>query len=218
MARLKWLAAALLAELVIFTTPASAAGPANAGSITAGPLKVPGVAASVGPLLHIVQTVNNCGPASVAEVLHFWGIDKSQGELSAILRHGNPIGMSTDDLADYLPTIGMAEYIGNHGTQGVIKELLANGFPVIVSQFVSSRDLHTHFRAIDSYDDEGQYFVSSDPLLEARHRISYKEFDQIWVPYDQTFVVIFPPDKRQALETTLARAAFDGPSWMTPLA
>src|SRR5689334_21597461 len=42
----------------------------------------PPAAASVGPMQHIVQTLNNCGPASVAEVLNHWGVQKTQADLT----------------------------------------------------------------------------------------------------------------------------------------
>jgi predicted double-glycine peptidase len=162
-----------------------------------------------------VQTLNNCGPASLAEVLNYWGITKTQGELT-FLRRGNPFGMSTDDVAGYVPTIGMREFIANQGRQDVIKALVANGFPVIVAQWVSPSDQHDHFRPIEAYDDAGQYFLADDPLLGDGFRISYAQFDNIWGRYDRNFMVVFPPSKRQLLEDTLALVNFHGPSWMSP--
>ncbi len=197
------------------TSPA--AGAAIYHVLSPGPMvQTAGARASIGPLIHITQTLNNCGPASVAEVLHYWGIDRSQDELNRILRHGNPYGMSTDDVASYVPTIGMQEYIGNHGSQAVLKTLIANGFPVIVSQFVSLGDRETHFRPLEAYDDMGQRFIASDPLLGDSYSLSYQAFDQLWTPYDHTFLVIFPPAKRAMLQAVIASSGFGGPSWITP--
>jgi len=173
-------------------------------------------AASV-PLHHIVQTVNNCGPASVAEVLDYWGIHKTQFELKPVLRRGEAL-MNTDDVADYVDSLGMREFIANEGSQAVIKALIANGFPVIVAQLVSSTSRYDHFRPIEAYSDEGQYFVSSDPLLGDGYRISYQQFDALWGRYDRNFMVIYPPSRQQQLDATLMSMHFNGPSWMTPFA
>lgn len=160
-------------------------------------------AAQLGPLSHITQTMNNCGPASISEVLRYWGIQKSQGELSAILRHGNRHGMASDGVPAYAASIGMKAHIAYNGSEGQVKALISNGFPVIVEQFVSMGDHFTHYRAIDGYNDGGQYFNSTDTFLGANHHISYKEFDQIWVPVHRKFMVLYPPDKQALVEAVL---------------
>lgn len=169
----------------------------------------------MGPLEHIVQTLNNCGPASVAEVLNHWGIDKTQGEL-AFLRHGDPIGMNSDYVASYVPTVGMREFVANQGSQYLIKAFVANGFPVIVSQYVNPADPVDHFRPIEAYDDAGQYFVADDPLMGDGYRLPYSQFDQIWGRYDRFLLVIFPPEKQAQINALLKLVNFTGPSWMTP--
>jgi hypothetical protein len=60
------------------TPPAHAQGtPARAGaSSTVAPSHASG---ALGPLLNIAQTWNNCGPASLAEVLAYWGVSRTQG-------------------------------------------------------------------------------------------------------------------------------------------
>jgi uncharacterized protein len=176
-----------------------------------------GTAGSIGPLLHINQSLNNCGPASVAEVLDYWGIEKSQTELNTILRHGNVI-MSTDDVADYVASLGLREFIGNDGSDDVIKDLIANGLPVIVAQYVSPTNLFPHFRPIEAFDDSRQQFSASDPLLGAGYSLTYAEFDRLWNESQRTFLVIYPPSKQSDLEQALAAASFDGASWMTPFA
>lgn len=162
-----------------------------------------GTSASLGPLVHIVQTLNNCGPASISEVLHYWGINKSQDELNTILRHGNPWGMSPEGVPGYAQSIGLSALIGRNGNEGLLKALVANGFPVIVEQFVNMGDHYTHYRPIEAYDDGGRYFVASDPLMGDHYRIDYQQFDQIWTATHRLFMVIYPPDKQQALEDVL---------------
>ena len=196
-----------------------ASGLALLGSVAWAPATAGAAgAASVGPLLHITQTLNNCGPASVAEVLHYWGIEKSQAALNVILRHGNPVGMSTDDVADYVASLGLREFIGGNGSREDVKALVANGFPVIVAQYISGAVRLPHFRPIEAYDDAGQYFVSSDPMLGDRYRISYRDFDQLWKSSNGVFLVIYPPDTQQRLLDALSLSQFTGPSWMTPAA
>jgi len=74
--------------------------------------------ASLGPLEFISQTLNNCGPASVAEVLSYWGIQRSQGQVQAILRaDGNPRGMVPYGVPAYMHSMGMDVVMGVGGTR-----------------------------------------------------------------------------------------------------
>src|SRR5690348_9940646 len=108
------LTAAVLSGLLLL----SAALPAYAALDASDPAQPPASAtppakAALGPLEFISQTMNNCGPASVAEVLDFWGIHKSQGEVQAVLRaDGNPNGMSPFGLPSYVRGLGMAALMG----------------------------------------------------------------------------------------------------------
>ncbi|MBV8296533.1 MAG: C39 family peptidase [Acidimicrobiia bacterium] len=158
----------------------------------------------VGPLENIVQTVNNCGPASVAEVLHFWGIDRTQNELQSILRPDDPYGMTTVNLPGYVQSLGMKVMIGTSGSQPLMKALLANGFPLIANQMVSVTDGTFHYRAIDGYDDSKSAFISSDPLLGPDYPIPYDQFDTVWLATGRTFIVIYPPAQDALLQSVLA--------------
>lgn len=168
------------------------------------------VRASLGPLEFISQTLNNCGPASVAEVLNYWGIYRTQGQVQAILRaDGNPGGMVPYGVPSYMHSLGMDVVIGVGGTDEEIKALVAAGFPVIVNQWVSPENHYGHFRPIEAYDDVRGGFVSSDPYLGPNHFISYADFDEIWTTNSRRFIVIYPPSRQAAVQATLAASGWD---------
>jgi uncharacterized protein len=166
--------------------------------------------ASLGPLEFISQTLNNCGPASVAEVLDYWGIDRTQGQVQTILRaDGNPGGMVPYGVPGYMHSLGMGVVIGVGGTDEEIKALVSGGFPVIVNQWVSTSDHVGHFRPIEGYDDVRGGFIASDPYLGPNHFISYADFDQIWTTNSRRFIVIYPPSRQTAVERILAASGWD---------
>jgi predicted double-glycine peptidase len=168
------------------------------------------VRASLGPLEFISQTLNNCGPASVAEVLNYWGNYRTQGQVQAILRaDGNPGGMVPYGVPSYMHSLGMDVVIGVGGTDEEIKALVAAGFPVIVNQWVSPENHYGHFRPIEAYDDARGGFVSSDPYLGPDHFISYADFDEIWNTNSRRFIVIYPPSRQAAVQATLAASGWD---------
>jgi len=190
--------------------PAQAGFAADASVAGTDATVQPPPAASLGPLIYIRQTLNNCGPSSVAEVLDYWGIHKSQGEVQSVLRaDGNRGGMSPFGIPGYARGLGMSALIGAGGNDTVIKTLVANGFPVIVSQWVSLTDHYGHYRPIEAYDDQKGVFISSDPYLGPNHAIGYSEFDQIWATANQRFYVIYPPARQAQLTALLASTGWD---------
>ncbi len=153
---------------------ASAADRTSAGSAVRA-------AASLGPLINIPQTWNNCGPAAIAEVLAYWGISRTQSQVQAVLRVDGPsAGMTPYGVPTYARSVGLRALSGVGGTETLVKRLIAAGFPVIVHQVVSLSDLVGHWRPIEAYDDRQGIFTSSDPYLGPNHLIGYADFAQMW--------------------------------------
>jgi predicted double-glycine peptidase len=163
--------------------------------------------AGLGPLVNIPQTWNNCGPASVAEVLAYWGVMRAQWQVQSVIRaDGNPRGTSPYGVPAYMRTLGLRALLGIAGNEGLVKLLVANGFPVIVSQYVSLADHVGHYRPIQAYDNATRTFTSSDPYLGQGHVIGYAEFDAIWKSTNRRFIVLYPTAKTSLLRRVLAAA------------
>jgi len=169
-----------------------------------------GPAASVGDLAHIWQTYNNCGPASVAEVLSYWGVYRTQYQAQLVLRaDNNPRGMWPYGVPGYARSVGVRALVGVAGTPRLIKALVSNGFPVIVNQAYSVTDSSRHYRPIQSYDDRQGVFVSSDPFGGAGYTITYADFNKIWAAANNRFIVLYPPSKALLLNAALASAGWN---------
>ena len=166
--------------------------------------------ASLGPLETIVQTLNNCGPSSVASLLAYWHVYRSEAQVASVLRADNAYwGMSPVDLPVYARSLGLRALVGYGGSERLVKLLIANGFPVIASQYVSSSDAIRHYRPIESYNDATGTFVSADPYLGAGHVIFYSEFNAIWAESDYRFQVIYPPSLQTRLNAVLQAAGWN---------
>jgi uncharacterized protein len=160
----------------------------------------------IGPLLFISQTLNNCGPASVAEVLDFYGLHKTQAQVAQVLRPSLPVyGMSLYGVPFYAESVGMQSIEAVGGTDVLLKALISNGIPVIVSDLVSKTENIRHFRPIDGYDDGGRYFIGSDPYLGPNHKISYADFDDLWKISNNRWVILYPPDKQPLVDSVLTQ-------------
>jgi uncharacterized protein len=180
---------------------------AGAGASTVTPSRASG---ALGPLIYIAQTWNNCGPASLAEVLAYWGISRTQGQIQAVLRVDGPTrGMTPYGVPGYARSLGMRALVGVGGTEALVKALISNGFPVIVSQQVSITYRIGHYRPIEAYDDRQGIFVASDPYLGAPYRITYADFARIWARSDRGFMVLYPPARQAVVSAVLAAVGWD---------
>jgi uncharacterized protein len=184
--------------------PVHAASTARTAHVAVAPARAMG---SLGPLINIPQTWNNCGPASIAEVLAYWGINRSQAEVQAVLRvNGIGRGMSPYGVPGYAKSVGVKALIGVGGSEALIKDLISNGFPVIVSQLVSLADPIGHYRPIEAYNDAQGTFISSDPYLGPGHQITYTDFATMWTHTDNEFIVLYPAARQARLTAVLAVA------------
>ena len=180
---------------------------AGAGASTVAPSRASG---ALGPLMNIAQTWNNCGPASLAEVLAYWGISRTQGQIQAILRVDGPArGMTPYGVPGYARSLGVRALVGVGGTAALVKALISNGFPVIVSQQVSITYRIGHYRPIEAYGNRQGVFVASDPYLGAPYRISYADFARIWARSNRGFMVLYPPARQATVSAVLATAGWD---------
>jgi hypothetical protein len=187
--------------------PAALAARTSQQAVHLAPARASG---QLGPLVNIPQTWNNCGPASVAEVLAYWGISRTQADVQSVLRaDGNPRGMSPYGVPAYARSLGLRAMLGIAGSERLVKLLLTNGFPIIVSQYVSPADHVGHYRPIQAYEDRAGIFLSSDPYLGQNHQIDYGAFDAIWKSTNRRFLLLYPPGKQPLLDRVLAVAGWD---------
>jgi hypothetical protein len=167
-------------------------------------------AASLGPLINIPQTYNNCGPAAIAEVLAYWGISRTQAQVQAVLRVDGPvIGMTPYGVPSYARGVGLRALMGVGGTDTLLKILIANRFPVIVHDVVSVSDGTGHWRPVEAYDDAQGIFVTSDPLLGPGYELSYSIFDSLWAQRGSAFIVLYPASRQAALNAVVSTAGWN---------
>lgn len=212
MLRLRFILVMSLVAFLLVALPV-AAGPATEGPAPApaaessGPRKAP-TSYHMGQLKHSVQTLNNCGPASVVSVMSFYDIDVSQEEARRVLRpYAESRGMSQHVIPPYVAKFGLQAKVRLNGNDDLIKALVANDIPVIVLQYISETWRTGHFRVVQGYDDHAGVYYVNDSLLGPNLAISYKSFAARWDYNWSYYVPIFRPDQAPLV------AAILGPDW-----
>ena len=175
----------------------------------AGPaveIALPGPRAEVGRMSYVAQTWNNCGPASVVMVLSHLGVDASQ-EVARLALRGPDIsrGMPAQNVAPWVgEQYGLKAIVRTNGSRDTVRTLVANGFPVIVTQWLQDAPSRiAHYRVVRGYDDASARFVVNDPIRGAAVSLDYRWFDANWQVFLYRYVVIYRPEDERTIRAII---------------
>jgi ABC-type bacteriocin/lantibiotic exporter with double-glycine peptidase domain len=138
------------------------------------------------------QTLNNCGPTSIAIVLGHYDHWITQWTVNEQV----PPGPSPCGMADYVTQYGLkARPFRSPPSVEPIRVLLANGIPVIANQLLEPDSDLGHYRVVKGYDDASREFITDDPLQEKGpdFRLGYDVFASLSNP--GAFIPVYPPDR-----------------------
>jgi hypothetical protein len=194
-----------LAVLVaVFAAPPGAARADDSGA--ALPAK-----ADVGPMRHLWQSLNNCGPASVVMALSTFGIEADQEVARLALRGPDwRRGMGPGPVDPWASSLyGLRSVSRLNGTRDLVKRLVANGFAPMVTQWMQDPSISriAHWRTVRGYDDDRGVFRVNDPMLGADVPLAYDWFDASWQPFSFRWMVLYRPEDAGRLRQLV------GPDW-----
>jgi hypothetical protein len=163
---------------------------------------------------HEYQQFNNCGPATLAMGLSYWGWQGDQRDTRSYLR---PNFARVDDknvnpweMVEFIHTQtnlkGLARVGGN---LDLIKRLIAAGFPVLVEAGIQPhpRDWMGHYLLLSGYDDERGRFTTQDSLVGPNLPLGYDELSAEWRSFNHTYIVAYPPERETDLLAILGTDA-----------
>ncbi|MCS6965113.1 C39 family peptidase [Thermoflexus sp.] len=174
---------------------------------------------------HAFQTWNNCGPATLAMGLSFYGWRGTQREAAAVLKP-NPEdkNVSPEEMAAFARSLGLGARVRVNGDLELLKRLLRAGFPVLIETGFEpdpKQGWMGHYRLLIGYSERAGQFIVMDSYMGPNQGVPYPELDRYWRHFNRTYLVIYPPeaegrlreligpvwdDDRRMWEETLARA------------
>ncbi len=167
-------------------------------------------------LRHEWQTWNNCGPATLATYLSFYGSELDQAAIGAVLRlSADDKNVSPEELAAYAAGQGYSAQVLVNGDDALLRNLLAAGIPVLVETWHEDapNDGLGHYRLLVGYDDAAQHWIAYDSydragLIEGDGyqgiRLPFDRFAPWWQVFNRTFLLVYPPDRAATVDALLA--------------
>ena len=165
----------------------------------------------------IAQGFNNCGPANLTINLNFYGNPTTQAEAAAFLKpNREDRNVSPWQMVDYVnERTDMRAFIASGGDMEMLRRLLAAGFPVVIEKGyeLPGEGWLGHYLTLFGYDDAAQEMVSLDtnlgPWDGSGRYDAYEEIEKYWQQFNDTFFVVYPPEKEQQVYDILGAEMVD---------
>lgn len=206
---------------------------------TAEPTAVPPTATPAPPALpanqltglaHYWQTWNNCGPATLAMNLSYFGVQHGQDTVAATLRpYRDDKNVNPWEMAEYARRQGLRSIARVNGDAGRLRALVDAGVPVLIETWYEPKpnDGMGHYRLIVGYDDSTAEWVAYDSYDShgikkdqpyAGIRLPYDGLDRLWAVFNRAYVVTYDEPRAAAVEAIIGRDLDDTAMWQRSLA
>jgi tetratricopeptide (TPR) repeat protein len=153
------------------------------------------------------QDINNCGPATLAMYLSFYGWKGSQKDIADVVK---PIqrdkNVRWDELVYYVKThAGWLDALFRvGGDEELLKRFVANGFPIVIETgYEVVEGWVGHYLLITGYDDAQKIFVVQDATGGADRKMKYAEIIEGWQQFNYLYVLVYPPAKQNVIMALL---------------
>lgn len=161
----------------------------------------------LGPMKHVWQSLNNCGPAAVVMALSTLGVDIDQETARFPLRGADVRrGMGPGGVDPWVASeFGLRSMSRMNGTNDLMKRLITNGFAPMVTQWMQDPSISriAHWRTVRGYDDAKGVFYVNDSMLGAAVPLGYDWFGASWQPFSYRYMVIYAPKDEARLKAVI---------------
>jgi tetratricopeptide (TPR) repeat protein len=179
---------------------------------------------------HAWQTWNNCGPATLAMQLSYFGSTLSQTDIAAVLRPNyDDKNADPEELADFAISQGLGAIVGVQGDRDTVRLLLSNGFPILIATWHEPEpdDGMGHYRLLTGYNDAEAYYIvhdsydtvglrGADPYLGLA--LPYDELEAMWTVFNRVYVVVYRPEQESLVRSILGPEVGTPAMWESALA
>lgn len=179
---------------------------------------------------HEWQTWNNCGPATLAMALSYFGSTLNQANVADVLRpNREDKNVSPHELVDYARSQGYRAVMGVNGTPDLLRLFLSNGLPVIIETWhIPEPDNGMgHYRLLTGYDESTQRWIGHDSYDRANPvnpngpyqgiYLPYTETGELWDVFNRVFVVVYTEAEASIVESILGERMDERTMWQQAL-
>ena len=160
------------------------------------------------------QDMNNCGPATLALYLRFFGWEGDQYDISSVIKPTrDDRNVNVEELIYYVRTktgwLNTEFRVG--GDLDTLKRLIAAGIPVMIEEtFTTDRQYWPeddqwsgHYLLITGYDDAAQEFTVHDSEVGPNQKMAYSVLDENWESFNRVYIMVYLPETEEDIKRAL---------------
>ncbi|MCX7853012.1 MAG: C39 family peptidase [Caldilineales bacterium] len=179
---------------------------------------------------HAWQTWNNCGPATLAMHLSYFGSALTQEDVRRALRHHpDDKNVNPEELAAFAVAQGLQARVRVNGSHERLQAFVAAGLPVLIETWLEPEpnDGMGHYRLLVGYDEARQEWIVYDSYVatgirrDAAYegiRLSYADVARDWRVFNRTYLVLYTPAQAETVLALLGEDADETRMWERSLA
>jgi tetratricopeptide (TPR) repeat protein len=163
----------------------------------------------------VYQDINRCSAAAFTMQLSYYSEERV--DYKAVIARMNPHPQDVSVRVEEMITIAQEQFglkgiVRRGGTIELLKQLVANNFPVLVENSYydgdnPNRDWMSHNRVVMGYDDATQELLVFDSLLGngdgMGRAMAYADFDERWLAFNRDYVVLYREENEATLQAIL---------------
>ena len=156
------------------------------------------------------QTFNNCGPATAAMLLSYFGRNENQSRVASAMRpNKDDKNVSPGEIADYAASLGFQARVVVGADLAMLRALVSNGLPVMVeSWFIPTpNDEMGHYMLLKGYEDD--VLIFDDSFHGENQREDANVFDGMWKVFNRTAIVVWKAEQAGLARRLLGPRADD---------
>lgn len=169
------------------------------------------------------QAWNNCGPATLALALRYWGWQGDQYKVAAVVKpNDQDKNVNIEELAGYAQqNAGLSTVVRVAGETEDLKRFIAAGYPVVVEMSFQLTESFwpgddrwsSHFTLLTGYDDELGTFTAQDAYSGPDTAISFEKLNADWQSFNYIYLVVFPGESQGRINALLGEDLSETANW-----
>ena len=160
------------------------------------------------------QDWNNCGPATLALYLRFFGWDGDQFDISNVIKPTrDDRNVNVEELVYYVrnKTGWLNAEFRVGGDVDTLKRLISAGIPVMIEEtFTTDRQYWPeddqwsgHYLLITGYDDSSEQFTVHDSEAGPNQNMSYSVLDENWQSFNRVYIMVYLSEQEEDIKRAL---------------
>lgn len=134
-----------------------------------------------------------CGPASLKIVLDYYGIKKTEKELSKTTGCDKDLGVDNKGIKKAAEALGFKVKIKNNSSYSDIQKWLDKGVPVIVDWFTRGRKDYPDSETADGHSSvvaglDDKFIYLQDPEIGKIRKLKREDFKKVWFDFKGKYI------------------------------